>query len=66
MKRPFKMWLYPLPPLLAIVGFLFVVVSRQNFLRQVAGAAVVVALGTSVYVLREMRRQTAIAPETRS
>lgn len=54
MKRPFRMWLYPLPPLLAIAGFLFVVVSRVNFSRQVEGAASVVVLGTVAYVLREM------------
>jgi len=58
MKRPFCIWLYPLPPLLAIAGFLFVVMSRQNFLRQVTGAAVIVTLGTVAYVLRESRSQT--------
>ncbi len=55
MKRPFKMWLYPLPPVLAILGFLFMVVSRANFFREVEGAAVVVVLGTVAYVVREGR-----------
>jgi amino acid transporter len=54
MKRPFRMWLYPLPPLLAICGFIFVVISRPNFFREVAGAMVVVLLGTAVYLVREM------------
>lgn len=56
MDRPFRIWLYPLPPLLAIVGFGFVVVSRVNFFREIAGAGVIVALGTVAYMLREMSR----------
>ena len=52
MPRPFRMRLYPLPPLLALVGFGFVVVSRQKFHREVALAAVVVVLGTLVFGLR--------------
>jgi len=59
MKRPFRLWLYPLPPLLAICGFVFVVLSRTNFFREIAGAAVVVALGTAAYVLRESRLHVA-------
>jgi APA family basic amino acid/polyamine antiporter len=53
LKRPFRIWLYPLPPLLAIAGFLFILVGRVNFEREILGAAVVVALGTAVYVARE-------------
>src|SRR5271169_3776093 len=32
MPRPFRMWLYPLPALLAIAGFIFILVARKNFL----------------------------------
>lgn len=53
LKRPFRIWLYPLPPLLAIAGFLYVVTARANFLRQVIGAVGVVALGTAAYFIRE-------------
>jgi len=52
MKRPFRMWLYPLPPLLALAGFGFLVVSRVEFGREVALAAVVAVLGTVVFGVR--------------
>ena len=53
MKRPFRIWLYPMPPLLAIAGFVFILVGRANFEREMLGAAVVVVLGTLVYLGRE-------------
>jgi APA family basic amino acid/polyamine antiporter len=52
MRRPFRMWLYPLPPLLALVGFGFLVVWRAGFGREVALAAVVAVVGTAVYGVR--------------
>jgi amino acid transporter len=58
MKRPFRIWLYPLPPLLAIAGFSYILVERVNFQREILGAAVVIAAGTVAYVAREwMRRE---------
>ena len=55
MKRPFRTWLYPLPPLLAIAGFTYMVFARIHLagFREVVGAALVVALGTGAYVTRE-------------
>jgi hypothetical protein len=53
MKRPFRIWLYPLPPLLAIAGFVYILVERPNFLREIAGAGAVLAAGTIIYVVRE-------------
>jgi amino acid transporter len=53
MKRPFRVWLYPLPPLVAIAGFLFILIKRTNFQREILMAAVVIALGSAVYALRE-------------
>ena len=49
MKRPFRIWLYPLPPLLAIAGFLYILVERPNFLREILGAGVVLVLGAAIY-----------------
>src|SRR5262249_44602539 len=37
--RPFRMWLYPLPALAATVGFIFILVSRANFLKEIRYAA---------------------------
>ena len=53
MKRPFRMWLYPLPPLVAIAGFIYILIERVNFQREILGAAVVVLAGFAVYGLRE-------------
>ena len=53
MKRPFRAWLYPLPPLVAIAGFLFILIKRTNFQREILMAAVVIVLGSAVYALRE-------------
>jgi len=53
MPRPFRLWLYPLPPLLALAGFGYIVVSRPNFARELVLAAMVAALGTVVFVVRK-------------
>jgi len=53
LERPFRIWLYPLPPLLAIAGFTYILVARANFQRELLGAALVIALGTAVYAVRE-------------
>ena len=50
--RPFRMWFYPVPALLAIAGFIFVVVFRPGFAREVRYAVVIVVLGVAVYLLR--------------
>ena len=54
MPRPFRMWLYPLPPLLALLGFGYIVFSRPNFLRELVLAAVVAVVGTVVFVGRRL------------
>jgi amino acid transporter len=53
MERPFRMWWYPVPAVLALVGFAYVVVSRPNFGREVLLAAVVAGVGTVVFVGRQ-------------
>ena len=55
--RPFKMWLYPVPALVAIVGFLYVLFMRDNFLKEIRYAAVVIVLGLIIYFIRAYRRQ---------
>jgi amino acid transporter len=52
MRRPFRMWLYPLPPLLALVGFGYIVVSRPNFDRELLLVGFVVVAGTIVFAGR--------------
>jgi amino acid transporter len=56
LARPFRMWLYPLPALLAIAGFIFILVARKNFLREIRYAVVILVLGLAIYFVRSWRR----------
>jgi amino acid transporter len=56
MERPFRMWLYPLPALLAAGSFIFILVSRKGFLREIRYAAVILIVGVAVYCVRSWRR----------
>jgi amino acid transporter len=53
MKRPFRMWLYPLPAVMSICGFIYILVERTNFQRELLGAGVLIAAGAVVYAARE-------------
>ncbi len=53
MPRPFRLWLYPVPPLIAIAGFVYILLGRPNFQREIWMAAVVVAVGSAAYWLKE-------------
>ncbi|HYY68741.1 MAG TPA: APC family permease [Terriglobales bacterium] len=55
--RPFRMWLYPLPVLAAIAGFFFVLISRQNFLKEVRYAGVILVAGLLIFSLRALARR---------
>jgi len=57
LPRPFRMWLFPLPALLASVGFMFVLISRTNSLRQVRYALVVLLTGVAIYMVRAWRNK---------
>ncbi len=53
--RPFRMWFYPLPALLAIVGFLYVLTQRPNAGREIRYGIVIIVIGTLVYAIRAWR-----------
>jgi amino acid transporter len=57
LPRPFRMWLYPLPALIASASFIFILVSRRNFLREVRYAVVILVAGTVIYGVRAWRRR---------
>jgi len=57
MPRPFRMWLYPVPALLAIVGFLFILLARANFLREIRYAIAILAAGLAIYFVRSWKRR---------
>jgi APA family basic amino acid/polyamine antiporter len=56
MARPFRMWLYPIPALVAAASFLFILVSRRDFLREVRYAGVILVVGLLIYGVRSWRR----------
>jgi APA family basic amino acid/polyamine antiporter len=57
LERPFRIWLYPLPPLVAIAGFLYILFSRPHFAREIVFALAVVLTGTATYGIRSYRRR---------
>jgi amino acid transporter len=52
LPRPFKIPLYPLPPLAAMAGFVFILVNRANALKGLAVAAGIAVSGTAIYLIR--------------
>ncbi|MGA3087117.1 MAG: APC family permease [Terriglobales bacterium] len=57
MPRPFRMWLYPLPALVAAVTFTFILFSRPGFEREIRYAAVILVIGILIYMVRAWRRR---------
>jgi amino acid transporter len=57
LPRPFRMWLYPAPALIAAASFIFILISRKNFLREVRYAGVILVAGLAIYVVRSWRRR---------
>jgi amino acid transporter len=55
LARPFKIPLYPLPPLAAIAGFVFILANRSHALGGLAVAAGIAVSGTLIYLVRARR-----------
>jgi basic amino acid/polyamine antiporter, APA family len=55
MARPFRMWLYPLPALLAIAGFLFILFNREHWQKEMRYAVVILLAGLTIYMIRAWR-----------
>jgi amino acid transporter len=55
--RPFRMPLFPLPPLLAMAGFVFVLAYRPHPLRELGVAVGIAASGTLIYMIRARSRR---------
>jgi APA family basic amino acid/polyamine antiporter len=53
--RPFRMWLYPVPAVIAVASFLFILFKRENSLREIRYAAVLLVVGTLIYAVRAWR-----------
>jgi basic amino acid/polyamine antiporter, APA family len=50
--RPFRMWLYPVPALLAIAGFIFILFNRENWQKEIRYALVILFVGLAIYMVR--------------
>jgi APA family basic amino acid/polyamine antiporter len=57
MPRPFKMWLYPVPAVLALTGFLYILFMRDGFQKEIVYAAVLIVLGLIIYFARAYKRK---------
>jgi basic amino acid/polyamine antiporter, APA family len=53
--RPFRMWLYPVPALLAIAGFLFILFNRRDWQQEVRYAFIILLAGLTIYLVRAWR-----------
>jgi amino acid transporter len=57
MPRPFRMWLYPLPALVASIGFGYILFVRVNALKEIRYAIVILILGILIYLARAWRQR---------
>jgi amino acid transporter len=55
LKRPFRIPLYPLPPIVAMAGFAFLLINRANAIWGVTLAAGIACSGTLIYLVRSRR-----------
>lgn len=55
--RPFRMYLYPIPAVLAMVGFLYILFMRPGFMKEIRYALVIIIVGLILYMIRSWRRR---------
>lgn len=56
LPRPFRMWLYPIPALVAFFGFVYVLFRRPNYQKEIKYAVVLIILGLIIYFVRSRKR----------
>jgi hypothetical protein len=52
------MWLYPVPAVLAFLGFVYVIVMRPKSIESIRLAVLVVLVGTVLFLVRRRLRGT--------
>jgi len=57
LPRPFKMWWYPVPVVLAILGFIYVLFARTHSIVQLRFAMVILLVGLVFYGVRELAQR---------
>src|SRR5262245_60423249 len=55
--RPFRMWLYPVPAILAIAGFVSILFLRPNFQKELRYALLILVTGLLIFCLRAWRKR---------
>jgi amino acid transporter len=55
LDRPFRIPLYPLPPIVAMAGFVFILANRSHALGGLAVAAGIAVSGSAIYMVRAKR-----------
>lgn len=55
--RPFRMYLYPVPAVLAMAGFLYILVMRPGFMKEIRYALVIILAGLIIYMVRSWQRR---------
>ena len=55
--QPFRMWLYPIPPIISFSGFMFILFSRKNFFHEIVYAAIILVVGLTVYFARANQKR---------
>ena len=56
LPRPFRMWFYPLPALIAAIGFSYILFVRVNALKEIRYAVVILIVGIAIYMVRAWRQ----------
>ncbi len=56
LPRPFRMWLYPIPAILASAGFLYILFGRPNWQKEVRYAALILLTGIIIYMIRAWKQ----------
>jgi len=56
LNRPFKMWFYPLPAIVAVIGFLYVLIMRRDFIKEVQYGAIILILGVVFFLATKRHR----------
>jgi APA family basic amino acid/polyamine antiporter len=57
LPRPFRMWLYPVPAILAFLGFLYLLIMRPKSIESIRVAIVLILVGTILFAVRQARLQ---------
>src|SRR5436190_6211873 len=53
LPRPFRMWLYPVPAILAFLGFVYLLIMRPKSIESIRVALVLIAIGTVLFLIRQ-------------